>query len=161
MRHSNILRCFAALSMTLLAGCASSTSPTSAPKAATGHPEPELELVQVSSVADAARNITGAMPVQFTLSIRNTTSVPLKLKHIEIQSITSGAYSLDPVSRTYDQQIEPGASQNFDIWGSANASGTITGANGPVTIRAIAQFESSLGSFQTVAIKQVRADGLR
>ena len=144
-----------------LLGCASSTSSTSANKASADHPQPELELVQVSSIADAARNITGAMPVQFTLSIRNTTGMPLKLKHIEIQSVTSGAYALDPVSRTYDQAIEAGATQNFDIWGSANASGTITGANGPVTIRAIAQFESSMGSFQTVAIKQVRADGLR
>jgi hypothetical protein len=134
-------------------GCASSSSKTA-------HAEPEVEILQVSTVAEAARNVTGAIPIQYVVQIHNTTTTSLQLKHIEIQSVTSGAYTLEPLSRTYDQRIEAGETVNFDLWGSADASGTITGANGPVTIRAIAQFDSPTGSFQTVGIKQVRADGL-
>ena len=70
-----------------------------------------------------------------------------------------GAYTLPSFSRAYDQRIDAGASEVFDLWGSATTDPTITGANGPVTIRTVAQFDSSAGRFQTVVVQQVHASG--
>jgi hypothetical protein len=140
------MRRAASIVLVFIAGCASSRS--------SGN-DPEIRLVQTSSVAEAARNVQGAIPVAFRLTIRNTLQTPLTLKRLELQSIGEGAYSLSPLTRSYDRVIQPGAEESFDMWGSANASATILGANGPVTIRAIAQFDAASGSFQTVVMRQI------
>lgn len=144
-----IMRRASTLLVLFVAACASSG-------AKSGHQEPEMRLVQLSSVADAARNMTGGLSVQFSLTINNTTGMPLQLKRIELSSVTEGAYSLSPLSRSYDETIVAGISKDYELWGTAIASSTISGVNGPVTIRAVAQFESSLGRFQSVIVQQVR-----
>jgi hypothetical protein len=136
------------IALFLAAGCASSAS----------GPQPEIELAQTSVVADAARHVTGGMPVQFRISIRNTLATPITLKRVELQSVGGGAYTLAPVSRTFDQVIAVGGVQTIDLWGPATAEQTISGANGPVTIRATAQFDAPGGSFQTVVMRQVHAN---
>jgi hypothetical protein len=147
------------LSVAVLIGCASGQSQDSSQQAA-GHPDPELRIAQMTNVADAARNVTGGIPVQYRLAVHNTTTVPLQLKRIELQSQGDGAYTLQPMSRAYDQVIDAGATQTFDMWGSANVQfSTISGANGPVSIRMIVQFESPEGRFQTVSVQQVHASG--
>jgi hypothetical protein len=136
-----------------LAGCASSSSQP-------GHVDPEIQLVQLSNVADAARNVTGNIPVQYRLEIHNTTPAPLTLKRIDLVSLGEGAYNLQPVSQAYDKAIGAGESAALDLWSSANIqSATISGANGPVTIRAIVQFDSKDGRFQTVVVQQVHPNG--
>lgn len=140
------MRRAASIVLLFIAGCASSRS--------SGN-DPEIRLVQTSEVAEVARNVPGSIPVAFRLTIRNTQQAPLTLKRLELQSIGEGAYSLNPLTRSYDQVIQPGAEQSFDVWGSAYVSPTILGANGPVTIRAIAQFDAASGSFQTVVMRQL------
>lgn len=142
-----------------LIGCASS-SPAPAPganaaPAAAAHGDPEIEVVQLSSVADAARNNSGTLPVQFRVTIHNTTKIPLQLKRIDLQSLGYGAYSLAPFSRAFNDVIDVGESKATDLWTTGAVNSTISGANGPVTIRAIVQFESSEGRFQTVLVQQV------
>ena len=142
-----MIRRAAVLLLLVAIGCASSSS---------SHAQPEIQLVQVSSVAEAARNVTGGIPVQFRVTIHNTTPAALQLRHIELVSQGDGAYNLQTISRAYDQAIETGVTQSFDLWGSANvAFATISGANGPVTIRAVVQFDG----FQSVVVQQVHATG--
>lgn len=135
----------------LALGCTSTSST---------HAEPELQLIQLSTVAEAARNVTGGIPVQYRLTIHNTTMTPLQLKRIDLVSQGDGAYNLQPMSQAYDQVIDVGATLAFEMWGQANVQySTISGANGPVTIRAIAQFDSAAGRFQTVVVQQVHPNG--
>jgi hypothetical protein len=139
------MRRAASIVLLFIAGCASSRSSA----------EPEIRLVQTSEVAEVARNVPGSIPISFRLTIHNTLQTPLTLKRLELQSIGEGAYSLSSLTRSYDQVIQPGAEQSFDLWGSGYVSPTIVGANGPVTIRAIAQFDAASGSFQTVVMRQL------
>ena len=145
------MRVAAAIGLSLFVACG-----TSAPRS---HVDPELQLVQLSSVADSARNISGGIPVQYRLTIHNTTNAPLQLKRIDLQSMGYGAYTLPPFSRSFDQTIDAGAIEPIELWSSATIDPTITGANGPVTIRAVVQFDSSAGRFQTIAVQQVHANG--
>lgn len=141
------------MTVALALGCASSGSPS-------GAPDPEMQLVQLSNVADVARNVTGGIAVQYQLTIHNTTPNTLHLKRVELQSIGAGAYTLPSLSQAFDRTIDPGETAAIDLRGAAYiADATIAGANGPVTIRAIAQFDSSAGRQQTVVVQQVHPNG--
>lgn len=146
------MRIAIALSLAFAVGCATSTAPRA-------HEEPELQLVQMSTVADVARNVSTGIPVQYNLTVHNTTKDPLVIKRIELQSQGYGAYTLSPFSRAYDQTVDAGASAVFDLWATAAVNSTISGANGPVTVRTIVQFESPEGRFQTVSVQQVHSSG--
>ncbi len=138
----------------LSVACATSKTPN-AP-----HEDPEVQIQQLSAVASAARHVTGGIPVQFAISIHNTTSTPLKLKRADVQSMGMGAYALPPASKPFDVTIDRGETKTVEMWGSANIDETtIVGANGPVTIRATLNFEGPDRQFQTIVVRQVHAGG--
>ena len=146
-----LMRRAAPVLLLLVLGCASSHP---------AHAEPELRLVQLSEIPEAARNVTGPIPVQYHLTIHNTTPAPLRLRHVDLQSMGDGAYTLPATSRAFDTTIAPGATEEIDLVGTASiGTPTISGANGPVTIRIVAQFDAVNGPFQTVVVQQVHEGG--
>ena len=137
----------------LLFGCA-----TSAPKTATV--EPEVQIQQISNIPEAARYVTGRISVQYAMAVKNITPVALQLKRIDVQSIGFGAYTLAPTSVPFDVPIAPGETKVMQFWGGAFIdSSTISGANGPVTLRAVAQFDSVNGPVRTTVVQQVHESG--
>jgi hypothetical protein len=147
---------FAVLLIATLASCASSPStPQKAPI-----PEPEVNIRQLSNVAEAARYVTGGISVQYRVDVTNVAKEPITLKRIDLQSMGYGAYDLAPTSRPFDVKIAPGQSAFVEMWGAASIeTASIVGANGPVTLRGIMQFESAAGAFQSVVVRQVHANG--
>jgi hypothetical protein len=136
----------------LLVGC-SSAAPDSAPS-----DEPAIKITQLSSVGTAARNVTGSLLVHYRVDVTNTSHDPITLKHIDVQSIGYGAYSLSPVTQAFDVPIAPGDSRFVEVWAPAfidNAS--ITGANGPVTLRVTAHYVTPNGMKQAISVQQVHA----
>ena len=151
------LRSFALLRLTLvavlLAGCASSSSKPAGP-------EPELLIRQLSNIPDAARNITGRISVQYALSVRNGTATVIQLQRIEVQSIGYGAYTLPVTTVPFDLVIDPGQTRTVSFWGAAVIDReTIMGANGPVTLRTVADFKASGGPIRTTVVQQVHETG--
>jgi len=145
------------LLFTLLLGCA--TSDTSSGTGKPGLPEPTLTLVQTSSVPPVAREMEGNLPIQFHLHVKNNATQPITLKRVTLQSLGEGAYIISG-SRPFNAPIGPGQSEEVEFWIPATIpSATIAGANGPVTIRTIAQFDSGAGQFQTVTTENVSALG--
>ena len=137
----------------LLLGCA-----TSSPK--TAAVEPELQIQQISNIPEAARYVTGRISVQYAVAVKNTTTAALQLKRIDVQSIGLGAYTLAPTSLPFDVPIAPGETKVVQFWGGAFIdSSTISGANGPVTLRAVAQFDSANGPVRTTVVQQVHESG--
>ncbi|MCU1245966.1 MAG: hypothetical protein JWN02_1876, partial [Acidobacteria bacterium] len=68
-----------------------------------------------------------------------------------------GAYAVNG-SRPFNAPIGPGQSEEVEFWITATIPyASNDGANGPVTIRTIAQFDSGVGKFQTVATENVSA----
>ena len=143
-----MIRRAAVLLLLVAAGCASSSSK---------HPEPEVALEQTSAVPEAARNITGSIPVRFRVTIHNTTATALQLHHMDLVTQGEGAYALQPpISRSFDESIAVGDTKSYDVWGSAFIdSPAVEGANGAVTIRLIIQFDSPTGAFQSVSVQRV------
>lgn len=151
------MKTFIAVVMTAaLAGCASSQSESGMGHAKVKLTEPELTIVQTSLLPQVARDITGGIPVHYKVRVANRSGEPITLTNIQLQSLGYGAYSLTPQSRPFKQKIAPDAFEIVEFWVPAIIEDpTLYGANGPVTLRAIAHFDSPVGQFDQVVVQQV------
>ncbi|HXI13093.1 MAG TPA: hypothetical protein VNM92_10680 [Thermoanaerobaculia bacterium] len=144
----------------LLSSCGSSRSTTSTEsrreaRAAAALSEPEIFIQQLSRTPVAARHVTGPLPVNFRVSVRNNSSTLLTLTRVRVESMGEGAYTLTSNAQAFNKEIEPARQASVEFWAPATAETTITGSNGPVTIRGIAYFKSATGAFQKVFVQQV------
>ena len=138
------------VSLLFFAACASSRRPT-APVT-----RPEIDIAQISAVAVAARNVTGPIPVRYAVRIANRASEPITLKRIQSQSIGAGAYTLQPNTTPFNVTSAPDKFQEVDFWTNAIVERTtISGANGPVTLRLVLHFETQDGAFEEIVVRQV------
>jgi hypothetical protein len=151
----------AALSLLLLtaAGCASSRSDSGLGNATAKLADPEILVKQISTVPSAARHVEGGLPVRYVVRISNRSGEPITLKRIDAVSLGEGAYRLPSVSRPFNKQIQPEHYEQVDFWAPAFIdNATITGANGPVTLRLTTYFDSPVGQFQNIVVQQVHED---
>ena len=126
---------------------------------ATGVAEPEIKIVQASVVSPAATHVTGGVPVEYAMTVKNTSDQPITLKRVDLITQGYGAYTLQPTSKPFDVMIPPGTSQVLQIMAAADIDvASMVGANGPVTVRATVQFDSPKGAFRTVVVQQVHAN---
>ena len=120
--------------------------------------EPEVVIEQTSNVAPAARNITGGITVRFRVRVRNLANEVVTLKRIDMRSIGIGSYTIDGISQAFNVGIKPGSESAVEFWAAGFiADPSVTGANGPVTLRAVMLFDSASGQLQTVVTQQVRS----
>jgi len=120
-------------------------------------PLPGLEIRQISGVPSAARHVEGGLPVQYAFLVQNRASQPITLKRVNLVSMGYGAYDVS-ASMPFKTIVQPGQTETVQFWAPANVSNTsLVGANGPVTLRVTAQFDSPLGQFQEVVVQQVNA----
>lgn len=118
----------------------------------------EVDLVQLSTVPAAARNVSGGAPMQYRVRIGNRTGETVTLEQIQIQSVGEGAYTVGPTTRPFTTQIPPSEFREVELFVPAELTGgTISGANGPVSLRLTLFFQSSVGSFQETVIRQAHA----
>ncbi len=124
----------------LLAGCASSADED--PNAS----KITLHLEQVDTGANTFAS-PGPVTVQFVLTGTNTTTEPLTLTRLEVRTISDGAYSIPPVTRTLNVQLAPGQSQQTPISVLGNAHGGRWYSDAPVTMRSTGYLTGSKGPF--------------
>lgn len=159
------MRTTAALLLSLLFVACASSDPDNdgsvdASKIALG--KPTIAIAQLTSVGAAAeKKLTGGLPVQYAIRVTNNSDIPIKLTRINLQSIASGAYDVQPTSNPFAVTIEPNQSQDVKMWVPANIQySSVAGANGYVTLRATLNFESEKGKFQEIFIENVGGAGL-
>jgi hypothetical protein len=141
-----------AAAVLVLAACASSNN--SGAKAPV--PLPEVTIVQTGGVANAARNMTGPIPVKYAVRVANKASEPITLKRIALSTVGAGAYTLANASRPFNVSIAPDSHEDVEIQANAVVeNSTILGANGPVTMRLILYFDSAKGQFQDIVVQEV------
>jgi hypothetical protein len=100
--------------------------------------------------------MTGAIGVRYAIRVSNPAEEPITLRQISAQSIGIGAYSLAPSSLPFDVTVAPNGSQDVEFWANAFVSQVTTvGANGPVTLRLNLVFETPLGKFEEIVVRQV------
>jgi hypothetical protein len=142
----------------LLAGCASMQSDSGKGATKVDIAKPELQIRQLSSVPVAARHVEGSLPIQYALAVLNHAGEPITLKSVNVVSMGMGAYDVPSTSRPFKTLIQPEQTSSVDFWIPANVSNTLVGANGPVTLRVTAFFDSPVGQFQQVVVQQVNAN---
>jgi hypothetical protein len=148
-----VTRKIAAVVALCLAGCASSQP--NATKAQI--PEPEIQITQLSNVAEAARHITGGLSVQYRVDVANRANVPIVVTRMDIVSLGEGAYSLRPTSVPFTERLDPGETKTLQFWAPASIGNpTILGANGPVTVRLTAHYDTPQGAAQSIVVQQVQ-----
>jgi hypothetical protein len=145
----------ASVVLLIVAGC-SSGSAANKPEA-NKVARPEILLVQTSGVPIAARHSDGMLSVHYAMRVENRADETIKLRNVTVQSITEGAYSVEPSSRPFNLAIEPKQKGQVEFWAVARPSGTLIGANGPVTMRVTCQFDSANGKFQHIVMQHVNA----
>jgi hypothetical protein len=140
------------------AGCSSS----SAPKIAM----PELQLTELASPSDM-HSPGGEVEVKYGLRIRNPSAEAITLLRVDMSSTGPGAYALirDPkyANHNYNVTVQPGQFEDVTIWARAFHRGPLgVGSNDPVTVRAVAFFDSPAGKFQKIVTKYLpQLDGTR
>jgi hypothetical protein len=157
MRHS--LRTLVVL--LFAASCASTRSDSGLGNAKADIIRPEVAISQLSSVPAAAEHSGGGLPIQYRLRVGNRSSEEITLKRIGVQSIGAGAYTVPPMSQSVTARVAPEAFESVDFWVPAVVEfATTLGSNGPVTLRVTLQFDSPVGQFQEVVVRQVSAAGV-
>lgn len=150
-----------ALSLVLVGACASgngtnATSNNSTEANATS-PAPQVQIMQVGGVPPAARHVRGGVTVQYAVEVSNPSSEAITLKRINVQSVSDGAYNVRH-SQPFDKLVPASERHIVEFFAPAYASGnSVVGANGPVTVRVIAQFEGPRGGFQQVVTQVVNS----
>ena len=156
MRHA-----LKALAVLLVASCASTRSDSGLGAAKVDIIKPEVAISQISSVPPAAEHSGGGLPIQYRLRVGNRSSEQITLKRIGLQSIGAGAYTVPAMSQAVTVNVTPDTFEAIDFWAPAVVQfATTLGANGPVTLRVTLQFDSPVGQFQEIVVRQVSAAGV-
>jgi hypothetical protein len=115
--------------------------------------QPELELDQV--VGPEQLNFpSGPIDLRYDLHIDNRSTEPITLRRVELMTVTGGAYSLIRDFHTFNDTIAPGARGVVTVWAKGYGSGRTSRENEPVTVRAIAHFDSPVGAFRNIFIQR-------
>lgn len=122
---------------------------------------PELELYQMIGPADL-NYPRGAIEVQFALKIANKSAEPITLRQIQMMPVgMGGPYRIESHTYYFNSRVAGNASQDVPFWARATASGDAHAidVNAPVSVRAVALFESESGRFQRILMKTFSQHG--
>lgn len=111
--------------------------------------------MQTSGVPAAARRMQGGLNIHYAARIANRAGESITLKRITVQSMTEGAYHVGPHSVPFDVEIGPDNYHDIEFWAPATTGQSLVGANGPVMLRVVAEFDSAVGKFQEVLTRVV------
>jgi hypothetical protein len=128
---------YAVLILLLLTACSSATQ---------DDPNVVLHLAQYESAPNAYL-YGGMVNIQYALSVANRTKDPITLTRIEIRTVSSGAYTIRPISTTINADLAPGQEKTIPISIWANARGGNLAAHEPVSLRATAYMTGPSGAF--------------
>ena len=117
-----------------------------------------VELVQL--VGPAELNYPrGAIEVQFGLKITNQSAGAITLRQVQMTPVgLGGSYRLATATYHFKEDVAPNSSRDVSWWARAAAEGdrNAVDANAPISVRAIAVFESTGGHFRKIVMATFR-----
>jgi hypothetical protein len=135
----------------LAAACAS--APASAPDVKII--QPDIEMTQLVGPADL-NYPSGAIEVQFGLRIANRSGETIKLRQVEMTPVgVGGPYRVRRRAYHFNEEVAPNGFKDVRFWARADAEGDAYAgdANAPVSLRAVAMFETPSGNFRKIFTK--------
>jgi len=152
-RLRNVLLHFCLLLFAFCLSCSAAPKQKTAPLT-----EPEIRIVQLSNLAEAATHMSGSISVHYRVDVLNGANVPVTVKRIDVITLGEGAYTLRPTSTPFDKALNPGEGAALEFWAPAVIlDPTIVGANGPVSLRVTMQYDTPTSHSQTIVVQQVNA----
>ena len=106
--------------------CASMKSESGLGAAKVDVVEPDIQLVQLSSIPSAARHVTGGLPIQFGVRVTNRAAHPILLKRVAVVSMGDGAYNLAQSSHPFKIWIAPAEAGEVKFWAPANIDSAVS-----------------------------------
>ncbi|HEX2122827.1 MAG TPA: hypothetical protein VHL59_14435 [Thermoanaerobaculia bacterium] len=149
----------AVAALVLFALACSSSQPDGTPRVAVT--KPEMIFVQLVGPADL-NYPTGSIEVQYGMRISNRWSEPITLRKIELTSMGAGGpYVLKGETYFFQQKIAPAEYSDVTWWAEAYASGNAFAldATAPVSVRAVAYFETSQGAMRKAIVRNFTQNG--
>ena len=123
--------------------------------------QPDVEMYQLIGPADL-NYPPGSIEVQFGLRIANRSSEPIKLRQVEMTPVGSGGpYEIRRFTYHFNHEIAPNGTRDVAFWARADATGDAFAldANAPVSLRAVAVFESPSGHLRKILMKTFSQHG--
>lgn len=117
--------------------------------------QPEIEFFQLVGPADL-NYPAGEIEVQFGVRIANRSAEPIKLRQIEMTPVGSGGpYRVRRRIYFFNEEVAPNGSRDVAFWARADARGDALAidASAPISVRAVAWFESPAGNFRKIVMK--------
>ena len=118
--------------------------------------EPDVSFIQL--IGPSEMNYpTGPIEIKFGIQIVNKSSETITLRALDISSMgAGGAYEIRRERFTYNTPIPGNKVASIERWVKAYAYGPQTAIqNAPVTVRAIALFDTPGGSIQKVVVQNI------
>ncbi|HEX8252361.1 MAG TPA: hypothetical protein VF846_04360 [Thermoanaerobaculia bacterium] len=143
------------VSLLVLSACSTST-PTQKQQAKVDRANrPQIDIMQTSAVPIAARYVDGGVSVQYAVRIGNPAARDITLRRLTIQSVGQGAYTVNAYSVPFNVAVMAANKAQVQFWVPAYTGMSIVGANGPVTVRVVGEFDSTDGRIQEVVTRVV------
>lgn len=124
-----------------------------------GEFEPELQIERIGGVTGTAQNVSGGIPVELRTAIYNPSGEPITLRRINISTLGEGGVTIPQTSRPFNVVIPANEERILEFWVPGYltelSARSFLGSNTPMTIRAVAVFDSPLGSFQEIYTRQL------
>ena len=136
----------------LAAACASSKAQDGKP----AKPDVAIEVAQI--VGPAQLNYPyGPMEVQYEFLIQNPSAQPITLIRIDVGTLNTagGPYTLRRDFYNVHKTIPANSTDSVTFWAKAFGYGRGMRENEPITLRAIAYFQSPSGTFQKIFIREL------
>jgi hypothetical protein len=144
-----------------LLAAACSTAPKSDAPAATNVLQPEIQMIQLVGPADL-NYPSGLIEVQFGLRIANNSSEAIRLRQVEMTPVGfGGPYRVRRRAYFFNEEVAANGSKDVTFWARADAEGDAYAgdAHAPVSLRAVAMFETPNGSFRKILTKTFNQRG--
>jgi len=117
--------------------------------------QPEVDLLQVIGPAEL-NYPRGVADLKFEVEIENRSGEPITLKRVELASIGTGAYLLRRDFHVYNETISPHTTRSVTVWAKAQIYGGTISEQEPVRVRGVLHFESPVGPFHSVVVREFR-----
>jgi hypothetical protein len=119
--------------------------------------QPEIRVQQTSSLFFGS---TSTSPLSLDVAVTNRANVPLRVREIQLSSPGMVQYTIRPVSRQFNDTLQPGETKTLGLVTTAIARQARLQVSEPLAIRAFVRLEANGKQFAEIVTEQFAGAGV-